>query len=186
MTKHFVGITGRKRHGKNTVADILVAERGYVIVSFAEPVYRMVYALDSQVGNSTVRKIVDSVGWEDAKNWYPEIRRQLQYMGTEAGREVLGENLWVNDWWRRARAAGPRVVAPDVRYDNEAAQIARVRGRILHVDRPGFQDPDATNGSHSSEAGVDPRFISHRLTNVEGQQDQLRLQVLMAVDGVSW
>lgn len=181
--KPIIGITGRKRHGKNTVADILVAERGFTIVTLGEPMYDMLYRLNPQVSGSTVRAIVDAHGWEQAKDWYPEIRRLLQTLGTECVREVLGEYTWANHWAKRARKPS-RVVCPDVRFPSDAYKIASVGGVVIEVVRPGYQDPDQANAAHRSEAGLPPGLIHSTIHNVENDLDGLRASVLGVLAGL--
>lgn len=181
--KPIIGIAGRKRHGKNTVADILVRERGFTIVTLGEPMYEMVYRLNSQVGNSTVQGIVDSVGWDQAKDWHPEIRRLLQVMGTECVREVLGENTWANHWARRARKPA-KVVCPDVRFPSDAYKIASVGGVVIEVVRPDYRDHDQANAAHRSENGLPPGLIHSTIHNVENDLEGLRAAVLGVTAGL--
>lgn len=181
--KPIIGIAGRKRHGKNTVADILVAERGFTIVSLAEPLYEMLYRLNPQVGNSTVQAIVDAHGWDQAKDWHPEIRRLLQVLGTECVREVIGEYTWANHWAKRARKPA-RVVCPDVRFPSDAYKIASVGGVVIEVVRPGYQDPDHVGTKHRGEQGLPAGLIHSTIHNVENDLDGLRAAVLGATAGL--
>jgi hypothetical protein len=133
-----------------------------------------------------VQDIVDAHGWDHAKDWYPEIRALLQRMGHEM-RAVMWDSIWIDKWWRTVREAkASKVVVSDVRYDVDAHKILQVHGQVWHIDRPDYRTPDEVNAKHGSEKDINPQFISHRLVNREGELDQLRLSVLMAVDGISW
>ena len=196
-----IGINGRFRHGKDTVAKILIEERGFTKINIGAPLYEMLYRLNPPIAVQRqgvdqlqiqtdkvlrVQDIVDTVGWDNAKDWYPEIRALLQRMGHEM-RPVMWDSIWIDKWWRSARESGARkIVVPDVRYDVDAHKILQVHGQVWHVNRPGYRTPDEVNAKHAGEAGIDPKFISQRLVNQEGQLEELRMAVLMAADGISW
>lgn len=206
-----IGINGRYRHGKDTVASILINERGFTKINIGAPLYEMLYRLNPPItltvmpkiesvqGTNVIRvsngadiktlrvqDIVDSIGWDQAKDYYPEIRALLQRMGHEM-RSVMWDSLWIDKWWRTVRESGAtKVVVPDVRYDVDAHKILQVRGQVWHIDRPDYRTPDEVNAKHAGERGIDPKFISTRLVNREGQLEDLRTAVLMAADGISW
>lgn len=194
MSIPMIGLSGYARSGKDAVAKILVEEHGYVRVSWADKLREAVYALDPMIGVFTAsglmgdltvrevryREVIDRLGYESAKDhpgWGPEIRRTLQRMGTEAGRNVLGENVWVN-----ALLAGldPNVnyVIPDTRFPNEATAITkRVGGQVWRVNRPGF----APTNSHPSETALDGWQFDVHIKN-DGSLDDLRETVRYLIE----
>lgn len=165
-----VGITGPKRAGKSTVARFLVEYHGFEELSFAQRLKDMAYAVNpivvvEQEGISEqhfrLQQAVDQLGWEGAKDEFPEVRRFLQYLGTEGVRGQFGENAWVRkvaeDFDKLAGKTPfderiPHVVIADVRFDNEADFIRDRGGVILGVERPGY----GTGDVHESENGVLP------------------------------
>ena len=151
-----LGISGHKRNGKDAVGRILVERHGFVRASFADKLREVVEALDPivQYRNNDlhrVSQIVSGVGWEEAKDGYPEVRRLLQAMGTEAGRKILGDTIWI-DLAFRDIPDGAKVVFTDVRFPNEADAIKRTGGDVWRVIRPGFEAPA---GAHESETALD-------------------------------
>jgi hypothetical protein len=165
-----IGLSGYARTGKDTVAEVL-AEMGWQRRAFADTLRKMVYALDPYVtGNLRVADLVDSVGWEEAKVGYPEVRRLLQRMGTEAGRQVLGEDVWVRTTLS-SLSVGNYVIT-DCRFRNEADAIRAAGGQIWRIRRPGFGAVNA----HSSERSLDNYFFDFYLDN-EGTIDELRTVV---------
>lgn len=160
-TPQIIGITGHMRAGKDTVAWVLGKVAGYRRVGFADAVKEMALAIDPYVilrSNGIAEmplrlsEVVQVQGWETAKG-VPEVRRLLQRLGTEAGREVLGNGVWVEALQRRLfrgwgqPLGGPYAVA-DVRFKNEAYWIKGV-GQLWAVVRPGY-DGDG----HASETAI--------------------------------
>ncbi|QWY81846.1 deoxynucleoside monophosphate kinase [Microbacterium phage Honk] len=95
------GLVGIKRSGKDSIADTLVGEYGYKRAAFATPLRAFTEAADPIVGHELdgpyrVRAVhyteaIDGLGYELAKERYPEVRRILQTLGTEGMRETLGK-----------------------------------------------------------------------------------------------
>lgn len=157
-----VGLTGLKRSGKDTVADRLVEEHGFVKVAYADPLRDMALALDPIVGvaeldrrwwrprrhreaagNYRLSEAVTDLGWEEAKE-YPEVRRTLQRLGTEVIRNHIGTDYWLNRMHGRLiRLGASRVVITDCRFPNEVDLVHGWGGTVLLVDRPGlpYNDP---------------------------------------------
>jgi hypothetical protein len=160
-----VGLTGFAGAGKDEVAKFLVREHGFTRVAFADPLREMLYALNPVVlavdGPTRVQNIVDAIGWDSAKRAHPEIRQLLQRLGTEAGRKVLGEQVWTDLGLLRGRCARGSVVFTDCRFENECQRVVDSGGEIWRVVRPGVA---AANG-HASEAGVPDALISRTIDN---------------------
>lgn len=161
-----IGIVGRKRSGKDTAAQALVEELGYTRHGLADPLKDAALKLDPVIDfvdmgtRDTDRwveplrlsEVVQADGWERAKDEYPEVRRTLQRLGDEAGRQVHGEETWILNLLRRVASeneAGRPVVVPDVRYPNEASWLLNAGFLVVRVDRPGFSTP--APGEHASE-----------------------------------
>ena len=164
-----IGVTGYKRSGKNTVADVLAIDYDFTLLSFAEPVYQMVFALNAFItpGARRVQSLVEEFGWDLAKETFPEVRRQLQAMGTECGRDLLGASIWIDTWEKSLPAeSNRRIVVPDVRFPNEAERIRGLGGLIWRVTRPGTA-PDG----HRSEVDLDRIVPDAVLTNTGSIED---------------
>lgn len=146
-----ISLSGFAGAGKDTVGHIL-ANYHYRPLKFAEPVYQSLEAIDPlitwQAGREPKRvsEIVERIGWDEAKRTIPEIRRLLQRVGTEMGRELFGEDFWVNQLLRKVHSGGKYVIT-DTRFPNEFAALARLGALMVWIYRPGV---DAVN-DHASE-----------------------------------
>ena len=83
-----------------------------------------------------------------------ETRTMLQRLGTEEGRNVYGEDVWVNvleAWMDVFHSRGvERFIITDVRFMNEARRIKEIGGKLLKIDAP-----DRFDEKLRSEAGGD-------------------------------
>ncbi|MCJ0870287.1 hypothetical protein [Streptomyces sp. AP-93] len=138
-----IGLAGAAGSGKDTAAKALV-EIGWQRRAFADKVKDFLYAVnpwtvDDEInGSFPLADEVDRYGWSYAKSAHPEVRAYLQRCGTEAGRNVLGANVWVDALFGDAATWGPTVIT-DVRFPNEAAEIVRRGGFVINIVRPGQQ-----------------------------------------------
>ncbi|MGW1040008.1 hypothetical protein [Streptomyces sp. NPDC002547] len=170
MPDLIIGVSGYARSGKNEAANALV-ERGWRQAAFADKLREFVYAMDPLIpgphgaGNLRLRQLVDAAGWEYAKDNYPEVRSILQRAGTEAGRKVLGSDVWVDALFREHEDA-PALVVTDVRFPNEAEAISRRGGILIRVERPGVGPKRGKYGVvHESEVALDDWIFDHCLIN---------------------
>lgn len=169
---HNIGLIGRARSGKDTAALHLVRTRHYTRLAFADPLKEMALSIDPYVPTGygvTVRlsALIADVGWEYAKDTYPEVRRILQHTG-QTVREYDDE-FWVTSMRRKlsnAEAWNLPVVVTDVRYPNEADML-RARGfRLVRIVRA---EPAASmtgaSALHSSETALDGYSADVEITN---------------------
>lgn len=182
MTQIFA-LCGFAQSGKDTAAGFLV-ERGWTRLAFADilreslynlnPIIELKYTNDAGDMWTRVRNIVDSKGWDVAKVNYPEIRQLLQRLGTEVGRELYGENFWVDRVMNQVTHPG-RYVITDVRFPNEEIAVHKAGGRLFRINRGGVV---AVNG-HASE-DIDRLQIDGVIPNTS-DVDKFRAVVLEAV-----
>lgn len=101
--------------------------------------------------NVRLSDVLRRVGWEGYKEtqYYWEIRHQLQRLGTEAGRGVLGENTWVDA--TLGDLEDGLYVIPDVRFPNEARAIEDEGGVVIRVKNPRIVPVN----DHPSETALD-------------------------------
>lgn len=157
-----IGLSGYAQSGKDTLAGFLIEEHGFERVAFADALRDMLYALnpltwayapagvtDRVYDTETVQVIVDKHGWEWAKA-SSGVRELLQRLGTEAGRQVLGENIWVETALKKVQPGG-RYVFTDCRFQNEAEAICTAGGLMVRIERPGCAPVNA----HPSETALD-------------------------------
>ncbi|MEU8133267.1 hypothetical protein [Streptodolium elevatio] len=178
MNDFLIGLSGYARSGKDEAAKALVAG-GWRQVAFADKVKDFVCALDPMVpstrGGQPMRlsTVVARRGWDYAKTWYPEVRVLLQRAGTEAGRRILGQDIWIDALFRDI-AEEPAVVISDVRFPNEAQAIADRGGLLIRIERPGVGVMP-----HESETALDDWPFDHVLVN-DGTVEDLHRKVVGA------
>lgn len=133
-----IGIAGPARSGKDTAATGIIKQLGasWSRASFADPMKLML----NTIGVDTSDEAKDL----PSNQFGVSTRRMLQTLGTEWGRDLIGEDFWV-DVFRRMNA-GRRIVVPDVRFENEA-QLVRDHGALIHIMGRG-----GIAGDHVSES----------------------------------
>ena len=184
-----IGLVGFIGSGKNAAADILVEKQGFVVESFAKSVkdsVAVVFGWDRQMleGATPQSRI-----WRETKDefWSQKLgkdispRYALQLMGTEAGRNVFGTDLWVWSLLNRLES-NKNYVITDTRFPNELKMIAESGGKIIRIKRgpePEWYDEAKDINSiqggqtmplypdiHFSEwAWIDSPHITHTITN---------------------
>lgn len=137
-----IGVVGFLGSGKGTVGDILIQERGYTRLSFADAVKDAVSVIfgwprellegDTQESRA-FRESTDGF-WSERFGYTVTPRYMLQLMGTEAGRDVFNEDLWVFTVEKRMQGM-KNVVLPDVRFPNEIEFIKSRGGKVIRVVR---------------------------------------------------
>lgn len=135
-----VGLMGYERAGKSTAAKFL-REHGFETASFANVLKRM---LDAGF----------SLGYEalhgsEKETPHPALggvtpRHAMQTLGTEWGRKLIHDNVWVEAFKRdlqarEAESPGGRYLVEDVRYVNEVQAIRDLGGEIWLIRRPSVE-----------------------------------------------
>lgn len=184
MLPQFVGLNGKKGSGKDTVGQILIEEFDYKQASFARLLKVSVASLFG----------IDVDDIERAKNdpqaqvtfWIPTgldgespikvtqtLREFLQRYGTEAHRDVFGDDFWVEQATKQLDIwDGSRYVFTDARFPNELRTIHSLGGTNVRILRPEVDDGDG----HASEAEPPKDLIDRYLHNT-GTIDDLKLAV---------
>ena len=169
-----VGLTGKKRSGKDTVADIIQKHYLCERIAFAEALKCMAYDLNPVVDDpsSDLAGLVDTFGWDTVKEKVPGVREFLQFLGTDICRKHLGEDVWVNVAMERAYghlSDGKSVVFTDVRFPNEAAMC----DAVISVCRPEIDDSD----THVSETAMNEFRVAATIVN-DGTLEDLEKSVI--------
>ena len=179
-----IGLMGQKQSGKDTVAARLVERHNFQRVAFADVMRECLYILDPLIAyRLTLRQVVDSYGWDIAKEDFPEVRRLLQVFGTELGRDILGEDVWVNAAHRKvtgALDADKNVVITDMRFPNEVRYVESLDGITVRIDRPGLPDVD-THVSENAWRSIVPDCT----INNNGTLDDLYREVDLLAEDLS-
>lgn len=161
-----IGITGRKRHGKDTVARELLL-KGFTIVRFAEPLKNMLrafYATHNVPAGIVERKIEGDLKEQPCDLLAGKSPRYaMQTLGTEWGRNLIDPDFWINSFKTRV-VGNEKVAVPDVRFANECAAVHDVGGHVWRIDACGRVA--STDGSgHASEAEIDRLPVELEISN---------------------
>lgn len=143
-----IGIVGFAGSGKGTVGDILVNDYDFTKLSFADGVKDSVAAIFGWPRSLLEGDTDDSRAFREKRDdfWSARLgydftpRLALQLMGTEAGRNVFHEDVWVHAVERRIKhkqewELEDNFVIPDVRFPNEIQAIRKCGGFIVRVAR---------------------------------------------------
>ena len=137
-----IGLCGLIGSGKGTAADMMVEKFGFEKVSFADSLKDCVSAvfgwhrhlLEGDTNESReFREMVDPF-WSKKMGQDMTPRFILQKVGTEAMRNVIHDNIWIDSLEKKLRKDRDYVI-PDVRFPNEKNFIRRMNGSIFHVQR---------------------------------------------------
>lgn len=165
-----IGLHGDAGAGKDTVGGMLVG-RGFEAIAFADPLYQAVSAITGM----PVEEMKDRTKKEATIPWLGKSPRELlQTLGTEWGRNMVHDELWIMRGMNRCFGIA-NVVITDVRFDNEAEAIRRNGGVVVKIVRDEAGLTGGT-GRHASEAGVSEHLIHERLPN-NGTLDDLAAEV---------
>lgn len=193
-----IGLNGFRGSGKDSVADYLVQDYRFKKLAFADRLKDAAAVLwgiprhwVDDFKEEDLRAYVtlqagdpDELGMrtKSSMSW----RQFLQRFGTEMGREVFGENFWVDliiPHKDSSTAAadrqfhGNRVIS-DARFENELLRIHALGGYNVRIVRPGIE-----SDGHASEIEPPDYLIDYTLVN-DGSLVDLRVKVLKMVDDI--
>ena len=159
-----IGICGLIGSGKDSVADILVQEKNFKKISFADKLkdgVASVFGWDRLMleGNTS-----DSRDWREQKDdfWSAELgkdispRLVLQLFGTECMRQGFYDGIWVS-LVKKHIIDNPKqnFVIPDVRFPNEANMIKSIHGEVWRMRR----GPDPVWFRMYQDLGIEPTEV---------------------------
>lgn len=97
------------------------------------------------------------------EGWQPmTVREFLQKLGTDALRNGLHDNVWVNALMADYTEDSNWIIT-DTRFANEAMAIKQKGGIIIRVDRPGIKPIN----DHPSEIGLDNWNFDYKIQNID-------------------
>lgn len=155
-----VGIHGNAGTGKDFIADNFYSD--YFRISFADHFKCDVIGK----GKYTYEQVFVTKE--------PEVRHGLQRIGTEEGRDVYGEDIWINciSAWIRTIAEKNKIYKfciADVRFDNEAKFINSLGGYVFDISSNRVHcNMDNEAKKHSSESGISKDLLAFTIVNNEG------------------
>lgn len=144
---------GQKNSGKDTAAQALMA-RGWVRLPLAGPLKNMLANLILLRGASEdhVMRMLEGDLKETPSAFLggKTPRHAMQTLGTEWGRNMLSDTIWLDTWadmTRRLPAEIHGIVVTDCRFANEAAFLQNRGAEVYVIKRPGY----TTQAAHASE-----------------------------------
>jgi hypothetical protein len=171
-----IGLSGWARSGKDTVANYVIEKYGFTKASFAQPIREALFRLNPKISvggfnQASLATAVRSFGWEELKDLSVDVRPLMQRLGTEVGREMFGDDFWVDTALDRI-PDGSKVVFSDVRYSNEANAVRDLGGKIYRIERKGVGPAN----EHASETALNDYDFDDRIDN-SGTVEELYGQI---------
>ncbi len=172
-----IGLGGRAGAGKSTASGML-QKLGCAEETFAEPIKEMVRAM---VGPWTGPKEVP-IPWLHGAS----LRDLYQSLGSEWGREIMHDDVWIWHLMRRMEARQKKcVVIADVRFPNELRFIRDNGGVTVYLERASVPEASVPGGNyaawrrHVSEHAVHKRQFDMVIQNNDLLDLQRRMEQLM-------
>lgn len=165
-----IGLNGYKRSGKDTAAAYLEAAYGFKRLRFAGLLYESAAAVFG-LPASTLEDYKDDPR-ASIEIWLPQggdqqvfvsltIREYLQRYGTEAHRDVFGQQFWVDQLLHAGGLKDTELYAiSDARFSNELVAIRALGGINVRIERD-VADGDA----HASETPPSPELVDVTIDN---------------------
>ncbi len=150
-----ISFSGYATVGKDAAADLLVSRAGFVKTYMSKPLEQALLTLNPWIVDhkeSTIERFADlhtNLGYTSTKE-FEEVRRLLQILGTEIGRNMIGENVWLDlvfEEIRNLRALDKSVAVTGVRNLNELTLVRQLDGVSVWIERPNMRPVN----SHSSD-----------------------------------
>lgn len=200
MNKNLLGISGKIGSGKDTFFEILKEKTGgiYENKKFAAKLK----IIASLLTNMSVENFEDqefkktflSEEWDysdseniDLINKKMTVREFLQRLGTDAMRDGLHTNVWVNslfcDYFCETISVGtnefditdmdkePKWAITDLRFPNEYYSIKKRNGILIRINRP-----DVCYNNHPSETSLD-NFQFDYVINNDGTLEDFKIKI---------
>lgn len=149
-----IGLTGKKFHGKDTVAGIILEhDNTYTLLSFAEPIKQalsIIHVIPKEYFDDPNKKETPLSEWN---NLTP--RSLAQWLGTDIYRNQFDQNVWLRNMKLRIGEL-KNVIITDIRFDNEANFIKELGGIIIKVDASVRKNK---SDNHISENGIDEKLV---------------------------
>lgn len=188
MSGGLIGLGGKLRAGKDAVGDYLESTQGFIKLGMSDALNAALLKLNPYIpcddipsrltGTHRYQELHDEVGYVEAKK-NPEVRRLLQVLGTEVGRDMIDPDVWVKiaekkilEHWE----AGKDVVITAIRFPNELEMIRRLGGTSIWIERPVPVQPYVGNpayeiAEHASENSVSETDFSWTIYNAGTLED---------------
>lgn len=142
-----IAFFGYKQSGKTSAAKHL-ARHGFRRCPFASKLKSMLSSLgltDEEINGNLKEEPCELLGGKTPR-W------AMQSLGTEWGRDLIDDNLWVRAWQRNIRTFSGNIVVDDLRFLNEEKVLKEEGAVLVRVDRECIRPQGEV---HASEAFID-------------------------------
>lgn len=171
-----IGLSGYAKSGKDTVAEIIqeLQPDKWEVRKFSGKLKQIASILTGIPAfkfedQDFKTSMLGEEWWKNYGDFYHQttVRDFLQILGTDAIRNGLHSNAWVNALMadyrpKKLSEYNPsRWIVTDVRFPNEAEAIKDRGGVIIRIDRPGVEPVNA----HPSETALDNWDFDYRIAN---------------------
>lgn len=147
-----IAFYGAQQSGKSSAAHAVGSWEGWLKVSFAQPLYGMITAL---LGADS-RRLDKEEPQESLQG--KSIREALQLLGTEWGRGMIGERIWLHQMGRYFGKPF-NVVIDDLRFRNEYEFLREHGATIVRVDRPELEASEQSHASEQDWMSFEPDYV---------------------------
>jgi dephospho-CoA kinase len=181
VTKHIIGICGKKRSGKDTIAEHLVSNYDFVNCKIAEKLKSVCQLLF----NFTEEEIELSKDEMHSK-WQMSPRQAMQFIGTEVMQyeiqKLLPEiqrNFWIRSMLESKYGQHERIVISDLRFLHEVEAIKQCIAAsdttftIIRVQRSAPGNLGISTDAHVSELECTQIAADHVIENDGSVSDLL-------------
>lgn len=168
-----IALGGLPRSGKDTAAQYLIEKHGFRKVAFADGVRKALETFNPMLlidhGGEADAEItyykdaVEEYGYEYTKENSPQVRGYLQRMGTDVGRKMFGEEVWVEQARRAIYSLLKEdvpVVVTDTRFVNELSMLQRVGASTVWLARKSAEFTE-----HESDNALDKYDFDNVINN---------------------
>ena len=153
-----IGFAGPARSGKTYMANRVkehIKPGHSTIISFADPIKDMLSVL---IGFDAKDDSIKELPHKDLCN--QTIRKAMQTLGTEWGRNLIGQNIWINALEKRVKSTDASVVLiPDVRFDSEAEMIFKNGGKVFYISPNEELYTEINESKHVSESSLSKEVL---------------------------
>lgn len=148
-TRVKIAFHGKMGAGKDTAVDYLIGAHGGERLTFAEPIYDILYYAQSVCG------------FEKKKD-----RKFLQFIGTEWARNI-DSDIWVKLCVEKSKTTTGNIYNNDCRFENELNALKEAGFICVKIKRRNSFKNRVGNGSidHISEKGLDDDLFDYVIEN---------------------
>ena len=178
-----VGVCGYIGSGKDTLADILIKEKGYIKLSFASSLKDAVSAIFGWDRNMLEGATPESRLWrEQVDEWWSQRlnilnltpRWVLQHLGTDILRDKFHPDIWIASLERKIIELSKEnnIVITDCRFQNEMKILKRLGAKLVRIERNGNESL-YFHSSENSWQNFDFDFIIENNSTLDNLRDSV-------------